>query len=68
MNNSCLFPELNHICYKLSVKIQEASRPKILLIWHNNNKFIQITYSLQSLSPQLAKAIRGGYKRNKKIL
>ena len=25
-------------------------------------------YSLQSLCPQLAKAIRGGYKRKKKIL
>ena len=30
MNNSCPFPELNHNYYKLSVKIQEASRPKIL--------------------------------------
>ena len=27
----------------------------------------QIKYSLQSLCPQLAKAIRGGYKRKKKI-
>ena len=28
----------------------------------------QIKYSLQSLCPQLAKAIRGGYKRKKKIV
>ena len=27
----------------------------------------QIKYSLQSLCPQLAKAIRGGYKRKKKL-
>ena len=27
----------------------------------------KIKYSLQSLCPQLAKAIRGGYKRKKKI-
>ena len=27
----------------------------------------QIKYSLQSLCPQLAKAIQGGYKRKKKI-
>ena len=27
-----------------------------------------IKYSLQSLCPQLAKAIQGGYKRKKKIL
>ena len=28
----------------------------------------QIKYSWQSLCPQLAKAIRGGYKRKKKIV
>ena len=30
--------------------------------------FFQIKYSLQSLCPQLAKVIRGGYKRKKKIV
>ena len=29
---------------------------------------IQIKYGLQSLSPQLRKAIRSGYKRKKKVL
>ena len=40
---------------------------------HNNNTtqqvfLFQIKYTLQSLCPQLAKAIRGEYKTKKKIL
>ena len=41
---------------------------KILRITTRTTSLFQIKYSLQRLRPQLAKAIRGGYKRKKKIV
>ena len=39
----------------------------VIVTKHSTTSLFQIKYSLQSLSPQLAKAIRGGYKRKRKL-
>ena len=55
-------PTVVTVCEKFAVSLSKNTTTT------TTRSLFQIKYSLQSLCPQLAKAIRGGYKRKKKIV
>ena len=61
-------PVSNCILSKSQVKANIEGLGTQKITTTTTTSLFQIKYSLQSLCPQLAKAIRGRYKRKKKIV
>ena len=64
---NCIITQEYWQSLKQQRKVTNKQLHIIIVSIKTTTSLIQIKYSLQSLCPQLAKAIRGGYKRKKKI-